>query len=101
MGSCKKKRVLLIHNFISPYRLPIFEELSKFVDLEVLFCKISPKNRSWKKKELDLYNFKYSILDSFNIKSFIINYSLPIILIRKKIISLMDQGFPLISYIIA
>ena len=60
MGSRKKKRVLLIHNFISPYRLPIFEELNKFVDLEVLFCKISPKNRSWTKKELDFYNFKYS-----------------------------------------
>ncbi|KKN12514.1 hypothetical protein LCGC14_1015650, partial [marine sediment metagenome] len=85
MGSGRKKKVLILHNFVTPYRLPIFEELSKFVDLEVLFCKISPKNRNWKKKELDLYNFKYSILDSFNIRTIIINYSLPIILIRKKV----------------
>ncbi|MBD3215959.1 MAG: glycosyltransferase [Candidatus Lokiarchaeota archaeon] len=85
MKSKRKNKVLIIHNHITPYRLPLFEELNKFCDLEVLFCKVSQKDRRWKKKQLDFYNFNHSILNSFNLKTFIINYSLPIKLFNKKI----------------
>jgi glycosyltransferase involved in cell wall biosynthesis len=42
-------RVALIHNIISPYRVPLFEELAKRVDIElfVYFCKKTNKERRW------------------------------------------------------
>lgn len=52
------KRVFLIHNIPSPYRLPIFEELSKHVNLEVFFLDNVMKDRFWE-NELESYNFKY------------------------------------------
>ncbi|HEY6794066.1 MAG TPA: glycosyltransferase family 4 protein [Kineosporiaceae bacterium] len=36
-----------MHNEIAPYRLPIFEEVSRVVDLTVLFCKGISRARLW------------------------------------------------------
>ena len=41
-----KARLIILHNIISPYRLPIFEELSKKYDLDVYFCKAKTEDRN-------------------------------------------------------
>ncbi len=68
----KKKKVLLLHNIISPYRNPLFEELSKKYDLTVYFCKENDLDRKWSTK-LDGYTFKYKILAHKQIGPFVIN----------------------------
>jgi glycosyltransferase involved in cell wall biosynthesis len=67
----KKIKVALIHNIISPYRIPVFNKLAKNknIDLIVYFLNETAKNRNWNtnyyKKNL---KFKYEILPSINIK---------------------------------
>jgi glycosyltransferase involved in cell wall biosynthesis len=65
-------RVCLIHTQILPYRLPIFEELSKKVDLDVIFCKAITKDRKWK-YDLNNYSFKRTILHGFSLGPVIFN----------------------------
>lgn len=40
-----KAKLIILHNIISPYRLSIFEQLSKKYDLDVYFCKAKTKDR--------------------------------------------------------
>lgn len=40
-------RVLLVHNSVTPYRLPVFEALSDRVDLDVVFCEEREAERRW------------------------------------------------------
>lgn len=68
----KKLKVMILHNIISPYRNPLFEELSKKYDLMVYFCKENDKERKWSTK-LDDYSFKYKILPHKQIGPFVIN----------------------------
>lgn len=70
-----KSKVMILHNIISPYRLPLFEELSKKYDLTVYFCKENDKERKWSTK-LDGYSFKYKILPYKDIGPFVINPTL-------------------------
>ncbi len=64
----RKCKVAIIHNTIAPYRHPLFEELSKDVDLVVYYCTIKDGSRNW-----DLwprnYDYKYKILPVINIKT--------------------------------
>ena len=57
----KNKKIVIIHNVISPHILPVFTELAKKVDLKVLFCAHKESNRSWKEKPT---GFKYTVLSS-------------------------------------
>ena len=50
-----KLKVMILHNIISPYRSPLFEELSKKYDLTVYFCKAKTNDRKWSTK-LDNYS---------------------------------------------
>jgi len=68
-------KVMILHNIISPYRNPLFEELSRKYDLTVYFCKENNSERKWSTK-LDKYSFKYKILPYKNIGPFIINNTL-------------------------
>lgn len=55
-------KVALIHNIIAPYRIPLFEELSKDqnINLLVYFTDVSEKNREW---NVDYnFSFNYKIL---------------------------------------
>lgn len=54
----KKYKVALIHNIISPYRVPLFEGLAKhpLIDLSVYFCSLRHKNRKWDVLESNKYN---------------------------------------------
>ena len=57
-------KVFLLHNVISPERLPIFEALSRKVDLDVYFCTIQSKYRRSKAELLKKYSFSSNILKS-------------------------------------
>ena len=70
-----KAKLIILHNIISPYRLPIFEELSKKYDLDVYFCKTKTNDRLWS-TSLENYTFKYKILPSLNIGPLVFNFSL-------------------------
>lgn len=70
-----KLKLTILHNIISPYRQPLFEELSKKFDLRVYFCKANTKDRLWN-TSLKNYTFKYKILSSLNIGPLVINFSL-------------------------
>lgn len=70
-----KPKVMILHNIISPYRNPLFEELSKKYDLTVYFCKENDKERKWSTK-LEGYSFKYKILPHKQIGPFVINPTL-------------------------
>jgi len=56
-----KLKVMILHNIISPYRNPLFEELSKKYNLTVYFCKENDKERKWSTR-LEDYSFNYKIL---------------------------------------
>lgn len=71
----KKLKVMILHNIISPYRSPLFEELSKRYDLTVYFCEENTSDRKWSTK-LDKYSFNYKILPHRQIGPFIINPTL-------------------------
>ncbi|MGY4884321.1 MAG: glycosyltransferase [Nanobdellota archaeon] len=70
-----KPKVMVLHNIISPYRNPLFEELSKKYDLTVYFCKENDKERKWSTK-LEGYSFKYKILPHKQLGPFVINPTL-------------------------
>lgn len=59
--------VLLLHNVASPERLPLFEALSKEVNLHVVFCNMSTDYRENKEELLDEYSFEYTYLQSIEI----------------------------------
>jgi len=61
------RKVIIIHNQPSPYRLPFFEEISKFHNLEVLFFQ-DPEaaGRKWARNVPEKYTFKHQYLKSFN-----------------------------------
>lgn len=65
------KKVLILHNIISPIRIFLFNELSnhykaKGVALKVIFLSVSDKNRNWK---VDMkMNFDYEILKNIPIR---------------------------------
>jgi len=71
----KNVKVILIHNTIAPYRHPLFEELSKKVDLMVYYCSVKHSFRKW-----DLwprnYDYKYKVLSRVFVKTTIGELSL-------------------------
>lgn len=65
-------KVCLVHNIISPYRLPVYEEINKQVNLTVLFCKPITKDRKWS-YDLSKYTFNYRVLKGFALGPVIFN----------------------------
>ena len=62
--------MIILHNYPTPYRVPFFEELNKFFNLEVWFLQ-EPNNdgRFWNNDLLKNVSFKYKF---FNYKNFLI-----------------------------
>jgi len=56
----KRYKVALIHNIISPYRVPFFEKLANhpFIDLSVYFCAKTHKHRMWDIQQSNKYKYK-------------------------------------------
>lgn len=69
---CPKKRkdikVFLLDTWAYPYRLPIFEELSKKVTLDVFFSKMRSKDRLW---EVPIEKYKFNYESGKAIKGFV------------------------------
>ena len=70
----KRYKVALIHNIISPYRVPLFEGLANHpsIVLAVYFCAKTHKERKWDILESDRYN--YEILSGVTLEFFGIIY---------------------------
>jgi glycosyltransferase involved in cell wall biosynthesis len=61
-----KPKIALITNSPSPYRIPLFEKLSKLVDLTVYFTNLREKDRNWDVK-YD-YKFNYKVLKDYTLR---------------------------------
>ena len=70
-----KLKVAFLHNVVSFYRLPVFEEVGRAVDLEVFFCKTKTNDRKWD-ASLDGYHFKRRVLPVFQVGPFFMNPTL-------------------------
>lgn len=64
--------VCMIHNVISPYRLPIFEAMNHEVNLHVVFPKSITKDRVWK-FSLANFTFDHTVLRGRNLGPLILN----------------------------
>ncbi len=71
-----KRRVFLLYSEITPYRLALFDEVARKVDLLVNFCLTKSKKRLWS-PSTEGYSFKSSVLRYVNIGPLVINYLLP------------------------
>ena len=82
-------RVLLIHNFLSPYRIPLFAELATRFDLEVWILGNVQALRDWPSDAPDA-GFQYRALSNWCLKlgsrynAILLNYTLPWALIRHR-----------------
>lgn len=81
----KKYKVALIHNIISPYRVPFFEGLTRHpsIDLSVYFCAKTHKNRKWDILESNKYN--YNVLSGKTFEFLGIIYHINPVIISKLI----------------
>jgi glycosyltransferase involved in cell wall biosynthesis len=82
----RRTKVLLIHNIVAPYRLPLFRALANegSVDLTVWFMSQSARNRVWRPVLSSEVGFAYEILPklefnyiSNDLFTYILNYSFP------------------------
>lgn len=64
--------VLLVHNVLSPYRMPLFAELGKHVDLDVVICKESTPEREWD-VDVDTLDIHVMVLDGPQVGPFVFN----------------------------
>ena len=77
--------VFLFHNVVSPYRLPLFESLSKETDLRVLFGKQDEAGRKWDTSLSEQETgYDHEILPNLQIGPIIINYTLPWVLFEEQ-----------------
>ena len=76
-----EERVLLFHNVPSPYRLPVFDHLAHECDLEVAFLRDNEDYRKWD-ADSDEFDFRYDFLPNVNVGPFVVNYTLPLKLLR-------------------
>ena len=89
------KKILIIHNIISPIRVHLFNELNRFyadkgISLKVLFLSESDKNRNWGKG--NNINFNFEILDNFAVR--IHGKDLHTFFINKSIHSVLNNECP-------
>lgn len=93
-----KYKVALIHNIISPYRVPLFEGLSNHpsIDLTVYFCAKTHKHRKW--DVLESEDYKYEILSGTTLEfsgiTYHINPSIVSRLINGKYDAVILSGNP-------
>ncbi len=69
-------RLFILHNIISPLRLPLFQKLNELYDIHVYFCSRNDNDRLWKTSLINAYAFKYYVLPNFKLKSLTLNHTL-------------------------
>lgn len=67
-----KPTVFILHNTPAPYRLPLFQELTKHADIEVYFCKPRQKSRLWQ-TSLETAGFRWKVAKSLALGPFLLN----------------------------
>jgi len=72
-------RVLVLHNQISPYRLPIFEKLNEKFEVTVLFCEPRSPDRLWETEVIKEFNFHWRVLRGKRIGRIILNNPIEIV----------------------
>jgi len=94
--------VFILHNTVTPYRLPLFEELNQHYDINVLFCERKTEDRKWK-ISVKGYSFSYKIIPSIRISRIIINPSIIFELARSKndvyIVAENEENYPSILFV--
>lgn len=70
-----RESVFILHNQISPYRLPIFEALTTWYDVSVYFARTRSPDREWQ-ASLKSNTFEYDIGSFVEIGEVLINYDL-------------------------
>jgi glycosyltransferase involved in cell wall biosynthesis len=80
-----KYKVALIHNIISPYRIPLFIALANHpdIDLTVYYCAKTHKMRKWEINGITKYN--YEVLSGFTIEFSSLIYHINPVIISKLI----------------
>ncbi|GAB1646601.1 glycosyltransferase family 4 protein [Krasilnikovia sp. MM14-A1259] len=79
----ERLRVCLLHNQVAPYRLPVFAELDRHADVEVLFCRERGDGRRWD-TTTDGYGFRHAVLRSRRLGPFVRNPGLLRRLLRER-----------------
>ena len=85
----QRPRVLLIHNFLSPYRVPLFAELARRFDLEVWILGDVKDIREWPDTAPE-GAFRYRVLPHIGLPTgsrdyrVLLNYTLPALLARDR-----------------
>ena len=79
-------RVLLLHNFLTPYRVPLFAELATRFSLDVWILGDVRRVRDWPAQAPDA-GFHYRVLPNVSLpltryNAIIVNYTLPVALAR-------------------
>lgn len=77
----RRHRIFLLYGEMAPYRLALFETISREVDLYVHFCMKRSAKRVWTTSK-EGYSFKSKVLSKISLGPLVINYSLPLILFR-------------------
>jgi glycosyltransferase involved in cell wall biosynthesis len=88
-----KPKVLILHNVISFYRLPVFEEINRHADTEVWFTRHKTADRKWD-TSLEGHNFPAKVLPSWILGPLFINPTLLFELIRKRYDIYLVGDFP-------
>ena len=89
----ERPRVCLLHNQVAPYRLPVFAELSRHADVEVLFCAERGDGRRWDTRT-DGYAFRHAILRHRRLGPFVRNPGLMRRLLRGRYDVYLVGDFP-------
>jgi glycosyltransferase involved in cell wall biosynthesis len=70
-------KVLIVHNFTTPYRLPLFERVGQSLDLDVWFCGTDEVGRRWGHSPLPaLEKMRVRYLPSRRVGHFLLNWGL-------------------------
>jgi len=90
------KKILILHNIIAPYRIPLFNRLNEKYQITVYFCKTKTKERKWNHSNKD-FNFKFKILPVFDIGPFFFNYTIFFEMMKNKYdIYLVSDDYPIV-----
>lgn len=97
-----EKKVLIVFNHPAPYKVNLFNELNKYVPIDVVFERRSAKNRHKKFYMDNKFNFKYLFIDKGNFNnenSF--NFQIKNIIKNNKYDLIIMNGYSTISELLA
>src|ERR1700683_648788 len=88
-----RPRVFLMHNIAAPYRLPVFEEISRHTRLDVVFARFRPGDRKWA-VALNGFSYRHVVLPGFTIGPLVVNPTLLWEMLRRRYDVYLVGDFP-------